>query len=68
MKLGIRLIRYAAIAGAVFVASFVADNAPVALKSKGSVISQAEAVYGRPATPHSAAGHARRTYRHRRGY
>jgi hypothetical protein len=65
MKIGIRLIRYAAIAGAVYVASFVADNPLVALKSKGSVISQAEAVYGRPATPHSAAGRARRTVRRR---
>jgi hypothetical protein len=65
-KTGIRLIRWAAILGAVFVAGFMADTTPATWQSKGSVVSQAEAVYGRPATPRSAAGHRRRVVR--RGY
>jgi hypothetical protein len=65
MKLGIRAFRYAAIVGAVFVAGFTADKSPVTWQSKGTVVSQAEAVVGRPATPHSAAGHRRRAVRRR---
>jgi len=65
MKFGSRLIRCAAVACAVFVASFVADTAPVTWQSKGTVVSLAEAVVGRPATPHSVAGHRRRVVRRR---
>lgn len=63
IKLGTQLIRWAAIAGAIFVAGFVADESPMTMAAKGSVVSQAQAVYGRPATPRSAAGHARRVRR-----
>jgi hypothetical protein len=65
MTVSKRMIRYAAILGAVFVAGFTADTAPSTWQSKGTVISQAEAVVGRPATPASAAGHRRRAVRRR---
>jgi hypothetical protein len=66
MTVSMRLIRYAAIVGAVFVAGFTADTAPSTWRAKGTVISQAEAVVGRPATPRSAAGHHRRAATRRR--
>ena len=56
-----RLIRAAAVAFAFFV-GFTIDVSPAVWQS-GTVISQAEAVIGRPATPRSAAGVARRTTR-----
>jgi hypothetical protein len=64
-RTGNRLLRWAAVLGAIFMGGFMADTAPTDWRTKGSVISQAEAVYGRPATPRSAAGHARRTVRRR---
>ena len=64
-KLNIRLIRVAAIAGAVFTVGFIADESPATMVAKGSVVSQAEAVVGAPRTPRSAAGHARRVTRRR---
>ena len=65
-----RLIRSAAVAAAVFVGGFIADVSPTVWQSRGSVISQAEAVIGRPGTPGSVAGVARRQTRRavRRGY
>jgi hypothetical protein len=56
-----RLARVAGIAIALFV-SFTLDVTPAAWRS-GTVVSQAEAVVGRPATPGSVAGVARRTTR-----
>jgi hypothetical protein len=58
---GFRMIRAAAIAFAFFL-GFTIDVSPAVLQS-GTVISQAEAVVGRPATPGSVAGVARRTTR-----
>jgi hypothetical protein len=65
---GFRLIRAAAVAFAFF-AGFTVDVSPAVWQS-GTVISQAEAVIGRPGTPRSVAGVARRTTRRavRRGY
>jgi hypothetical protein len=65
---GFRLIRAAAVAFAFF-AGFTVDVSPAVWQS-GTVISQAEAVIGRPGTPASVAGAARRTTRRavRRGY
>ena len=65
---GFRLIRAAAVAFAFF-AGFTVDVSPSVWQS-GTVISQAEAVIGRPGTPASVAGAARRTTRRavRRGY
>jgi hypothetical protein len=60
---GSRLIRGAAILGALFVGGFMADVTPSSWQSQGTVISQAEAIVGRPATPRSGAGVARRTTR-----
>jgi len=60
-KIGLRLIRSVAILVAFFV-GFSADVVPTAWQSS-TVVSQAEAVIGRPATPRSAAGVARRTTR-----
>jgi len=57
-----RLIRLAAVLAALFVGAFM-DVSPATLQSKGSIISQAEAVVGRPATPGSVAGVARRSSR-----
>jgi hypothetical protein len=59
----IRLIRAAAILGAFFAAGFLADTPPQTWIAKGVSVSQAEAVVGRPRTPHSAAGAARRAHR-----
>lgn len=56
-----RTIRGAAIIGALFIGGFMADTTPSSWVSKGSVVSQAEAIVGRPATPGSYAGVARRT-------
>ena len=58
---GFRLIRATAVAFAFFV-GFTVDVSPAVWQS-GTVISQAEAVIGRPATPGSVAGVARRTTR-----
>ena len=58
---GFRLIRAAAVAFAFF-AGFAVDGSPAVWQS-GTVISQAEAVVGRPATPGSVAGVARRSSR-----
>jgi hypothetical protein len=58
---GFRLIRAMAIAFAFF-AGFTVDITP-AIWQSGTVISQAEAVIGRPATPGSVAGVARRSSR-----
>jgi hypothetical protein len=55
-----RILKWASCALA-FVALLTAD--PTANVSRGSWMSQAEAVVGRPATPVSAAGVARRTTR-----
>lgn len=57
-----RLIRGAIILGAVIVGGFVADT-PATWQSKGTILAQAEAVVGRPATPGSVAGVARRANR-----
>jgi hypothetical protein len=58
-----RLLRGAAIVGALFVGGFMADVTPSTWQSRGTVVSQAEAVVGRPATPGSVAGAARRSSR-----
>jgi hypothetical protein len=58
-----RVLRGAAIVGALFVGGFMADVTPSAWQSRGTVVSQAEAVVGRPATPGSVAGVARRSSR-----
>jgi hypothetical protein len=58
---GFRLVRATAVAFAFFV-GFAVDVSP-AIWQSGTLISQAEAVIGRPATPRSAAGVARRTTR-----
>jgi hypothetical protein len=58
---GFRLIRATAVAFA-FLAGFAVDVSPAVWQS-GTVISQAEAVVGRPATPGSVAGVARRSSR-----
>ncbi|MGC1579645.1 MAG: hypothetical protein WA813_26600 [Beijerinckiaceae bacterium] len=62
-KTGSRVFRGAAIAGALFVGGFMADVNPSTWQSRGTVVSQAEAVVGRPATPGSVAGVARRSSR-----
>ena len=62
-KTSIRLIRATAILGALFVAGFLADTPPQTWIAKGISVSQAEAVVGRPRTPHSVAGAARRAHR-----
>ena len=46
-RLGSRLLRSIAVLGALFVGAFVADVSPTSWQSKGSAISQAEAVVGR---------------------
>jgi hypothetical protein len=58
---GLLLVRATAVAFAFFV-GFAVDVSPAVWQS-GTVISQAEAVVGRPATPGSVAGAARRTTR-----
>ena len=58
---GLRLIRATAIAFAFF-AGFIIDGSPGIWQS-GTIVSQAQAVIGRPATPGSVAGVARRTTR-----
>jgi hypothetical protein len=60
MKTLNRVIRAAAILGALFVGGFVEDTTPATWLSTGIAVSQAEAVVGHPRTPHSAAGRARR--------
>jgi hypothetical protein len=60
-KIGFRLIRGVAILFALFV-GFSADVVPTAWQSS-TIVSQAEARIGRPATPGSVAGVARRTTR-----
>jgi hypothetical protein len=60
-KIGFRLIRGVGILFALFV-GFSADVVPTAWQSS-TIVSQAEARIGRPATPGSAAGVARRTTR-----
>jgi hypothetical protein len=62
-KAGSRLLRGAAIVGALFVGEFMGDVTPSTWQSRGTVVSQAEAVVGRPATPGSVAGAARRSSR-----
>jgi hypothetical protein len=62
-RLGPKLLRGAAVLGALFVGGFVTDVSPTLWQSRGSVISQAEAVIGRPGTPGSVAGVARRSSR-----
>jgi hypothetical protein len=59
----IRIFRGAVIIGTVFIGGFTADTPPSNWVSNGTVVSQAEAVIGRPATPGSYAGVARRTTR-----
>jgi hypothetical protein len=61
IKIGFRLIRGVAILFAFFV-GFSADVVPTAWQS-GTIVTQAEARVGRPATPGSVAGVARRTTR-----
>ena len=61
-KIGFRLIRGVAILLALFV-GFSADVVPTAWQSS-TIVSQAEARVGRPATPRSAAGVALRTTGH----
>jgi hypothetical protein len=62
-KTGFRVIRAAAIAFALFV-GFSADVVPTPTAWQSStIVSQAEARVGRPATPASVAGVARRTTR-----
>ncbi len=65
---GIRLIRATAIAFAFFL-GFTVDVSPTVWRS-ATVISQAQAEIGRPGTPGSVAGVARRTTRRavRRSY
>ncbi|WP_201842167.1 hypothetical protein [Microvirga zambiensis] len=58
-----RLIRGAAILGALFVGMFVTDTMPTNWIASGTALSQARAVVGRPATPGSVAGVARRSSR-----
>ena len=58
---GFRLIRATAVAFAFFL-GFTVDVSPAVWQS-GTVISQAQAVIGRPATPGSVAGVARRSTR-----
>ncbi len=58
---GFRFVRATAV-GFIFFVGFAVDVSPAVWQS-GTVISQAEAVIGRPATPRSAAGVARRTTR-----
>jgi Na+-translocating ferredoxin:NAD+ oxidoreductase RnfD subunit len=58
-----RLIRGAALLGALFIGLFMADAVPTSWNSSGAMLSQAKAVVGRPATPGSVAGVARRTTR-----
>jgi hypothetical protein len=60
MKTFNRVIRAAAILGALFVAGFVDDAPPQTWLAKGISVSQAGAVVGHPRTPRSAAGRARR--------
>ena len=62
-RTGSQVFRGAAIVGALFVAGFMADVNPSTWQSRGTVVSQAEAVVGRPATPGSVAGAARRSSR-----
>jgi hypothetical protein len=49
----IPLIRLVAVLGAVFMGGFKADTTPATWRTTGSIVSQAEAAYGRPATPRS---------------
>ena len=67
-KICFRLIRATVIGFALFI-GFSADVVPTAWQSS-KLVAQAEAVVGRPATPGSVAGVARRTTRRavRRGY
>ena len=58
-----RLFRGPLILGAVAVGGLTADVTPATWQTRGTVISQAEAIVGRPATPRSAAGVARRSTR-----
>jgi len=60
-RTGLRLVRAMAVAFGFFV-GFAVDASPAVWRS-GTVLSQAEAVIGRPATPGSVAGAARRTTR-----
>jgi hypothetical protein len=60
-KIGFRLIRGVGILFVLFV-GFSADVVPTAWQSS-TIVSQAEARVGRPATPGSVAGVARRTTR-----
>jgi hypothetical protein len=60
-RIGFRLIRAVGILFALFV-GFSADVVPTAWQSS-TIVSQAEARIGRPATPGSVAGVARRTTR-----
>jgi hypothetical protein len=60
-KFAFRLIRAAAVMFALFI-GFTADVVPTNWQSS-TIVSQAEARIGRPATPRSAAGVARRTTR-----
>ena len=62
-RTGSQVLRGTAIVGALFVGGFMADVTPSTWQSRGTVVSQAEAVVGRPATPGSVAGVARRSSR-----
>jgi hypothetical protein len=62
-RTGSQVFRGAAIVGALFVGGFMADVNPSTWQSRGTMVSQAEAVVGRPATPGSVAGVARRSSR-----
>ncbi len=64
MKTFNRVIRASAILAAFFVAGFIDDTAPQTWLAKGISVSQAGAVVGRPRSPHSVAGAARRARRH----
>jgi hypothetical protein len=60
------MLKYLAVTAVAFVVLFAADTRPTFAPSKGTFLfSEAEAVVGRPATPHSAAGHRRRVTRRR---
>lgn len=56
----IKFLRVAGVAAAVIIGLFISDNA---LVEPGSFVTQAHAIIGRPLTPMSYAGVARRTTR-----
>ena len=61
-----RMIRNAAIFGAFLVVGFTADVSPTTWLSRGTMMSQAQAVAGKPAKPDSSvATHPRRLHARR---